>query len=209
MVGYEDTDILLNRTAIPAVTVPIWGSRALFYGLQTLKYVFIGSLMYGMIGDRLENRTQRADMIANTPLYGIWEVETFTLDGEMRPPLLTDTERWKLLLVNIAFPDAEGVTTGNAGVRLMNNQLISYAFNVDSDASSISIGSFGNPEAMSTWTLEQVEDDVIVLNGDLSGKSYSMRLKRKDINEYNLVNRGYHWINEFPNNSDQAVVPAP
>src|SRR5262249_9784835 len=35
-----------------------------------------------------------------TPMYGIWQVETFTLDGQTRPPLLTDDSRWQRVIVS-------------------------------------------------------------------------------------------------------------
>jgi hypothetical protein len=30
-----------------------------------------------------------------SPLYGIWNVDQFSIDGELRPPLLTDKQRWR------------------------------------------------------------------------------------------------------------------
>jgi hypothetical protein len=32
------------------------------------------------------------------PLYGIWDVDEFLIDGQVRPPLLTDTGRWRRVI---------------------------------------------------------------------------------------------------------------
>ena len=42
----------------------------------------------------------------STPLYGMWTVEEFSVDGQERPPLLTDTFRWHRLIM-----DAPGAAT--------------------------------------------------------------------------------------------------
>ncbi len=37
-------------------------------------------------------------MLANPQVRGIWLVDEFTEDGRVRPPLLTDAERWHRLI---------------------------------------------------------------------------------------------------------------
>src|SRR5580693_6185456 len=32
---------------------------------------------------------------AKSPLYGIWNVDQISIDGQLRPPLLTDSDRWR------------------------------------------------------------------------------------------------------------------
>lgn len=34
------------------------------------------------------------------PLYGIWDVETITVDGIARAPLLADRDRWRRIIIS-------------------------------------------------------------------------------------------------------------
>ncbi|HEY9258857.1 DoxX family protein [Chitinophaga sp.] len=47
---------------------------------------------------------------------------------------------------------------------------------------------------------QQVGKDSILLHGVIGKDSIHLRLKRKDPNDYLLISRGFHWINEYPMN---------
>ena len=53
-----------------------------------------------------------------------------------------------------------------------------------------------------THTLEYSIDDegILTLSGTLPSGEVLMTLKRIDRNQFLLVNRGFHWINEMPYN---------
>jgi hypothetical protein len=38
------------------------------------------------------------------PLYGIWDVQEFSMDGRIRAPLLGGTERWRRAIFEVPFP---------------------------------------------------------------------------------------------------------
>jgi hypothetical protein len=40
--------------------------------------------------------------------------------------------------------------------------------------------------------------DQLVLNGSMDGHQVQMKLKLLDRDKFTLVNRGFHWINEYP-----------
>jgi hypothetical protein len=40
----------------------------------------------------------------------------------------------------------------------------------------------------------------LVLDGDWGGHRVHMVLKLVDVNSFTLVNRGFHWVQEFPYN---------
>jgi len=36
--------------------------------------------------------------VAKSPLYGLWDVEELVVDGQVRPPLVTDADRWRRVM---------------------------------------------------------------------------------------------------------------
>src|SRR5262249_20308185 len=50
-------------------------------------------------------------------LYGIWDVEQFSVDGQLRPPLLTDNERWHRVILEMPRVAVERGYNSFAGYR--------------------------------------------------------------------------------------------
>src|SRR5207302_7771903 len=64
------------------------------------------------------------NLAPRSPLYGIWNVQEFRVDGDVRPPLLTDTTRWQRVVL-----DHSQVFT----IQLMNNGKQHYLLNLDTE----------------------------------------------------------------------------
>ena len=48
------------------------------------------------------------------------------------------------------------------------------------------------------FTYVRPATDQLVLNGAMDGRQVQMKLKLLDRDKFTLVNRGFHWINEYP-----------
>ena len=55
-----------------------------------------------------------------------------------------------------------------------------------------------------TWrtdfTYENPQPDVLTLTGQMNGHQVAATLRRMDESKFLLMNRGFHWINEYPAN---------
>lgn len=198
---------VFNRTAPPADLSPLFGGIGMAIVRNGVKLVLIGALLYSTVAGRLKDVEMSRGAIANTPYYGLWEVETFRVDGVERPPLLTDAERWRYLMIEVP---------GRIRTRAMNNRISNwYGFRIDKEAGTIQVtppaSAAASPDASGgppfiarhepkQWTIEELEPDVLLLAGDLHGKAHEMRIRRRDLNDFTMVNRGFHWINEKPQN---------
>jgi len=61
--------------------------------------LFIGSLLFNEVTGSLESIKEYGDKASKPPLYGIYEVEQFTLNNNIIPALETDSVRWKNMLI--------------------------------------------------------------------------------------------------------------
>ncbi len=120
-------------------------------------------------------------------LYGIYSVETFTRNGQEVPPLATDTERWKTMIA--AFPTFIQVETMD-GIRR------GFQTKYDSSLETVTLGTGIN----ATFAYSRPDASHVVLKGNLAGHAVTIVMRRKDSQEFLLVNRGFHWINEVPFN---------
>ncbi len=83
---------LLNRTVAPAVTPPLFANRWLNRAPHILLFLFG---VYA-IGTRFEmaSKSYASFHPPRPPLYGIWSVDEFSLDGKVIPKA-TDPQRWR------------------------------------------------------------------------------------------------------------------
>jgi hypothetical protein len=127
-----------------------------------------------------------------SPLYGIWNVVEFSADGEDRPPLLTDEDR----LRRVIFDDPAMVTYQH-----MDDSLVYNGATIDVDRRTIALTKYDDESGTATFTFEQPAADRLVLDGELNGRKVRMSLERLDTNTFTLVNRGFHWVQEYPYNT--------
>jgi len=118
-------------------------------------------------------------------LYGTWLVESWAVDGLERPPLTTDKERWRRLLV----------ARGGAAIRLMTDERLRVGFTVDSNLRTVNVKS---GEQSDTLTYARSDADHLVLDGKWAGKRLHVTLTREP--EPLLVTRKFSWVQEYPFN---------
>jgi hypothetical protein len=126
----------------------------------------------------------------NSLLYGIYDVDEFTRNGQILPPLTTDTTRWK----KVVF-----LTTDETYVEQMDDSWNDYDTSYDSAGSKVTlVFKSGKTTNKSSFAYSQPDHDHMVLNGPLGNDSITVRLKRFDESKFSLVKTKFRWINGFP-----------
>ena len=74
-----------------------------------------------------------------TPVFGIYEVESFTSNEVLLPPLLTDARRWRMVIIE---------RSGLASIRLMNDEILDYLTSVDTSNGTVTF--VANPDTTVT-----------------------------------------------------------
>jgi hypothetical protein len=182
---------VLNRREEPAELRPLfrrkWLHRLALVVRTALVVAFTALALYGAHG----NRTKYGDLAPRGPLYGVWNVEEFEADGKARPPLLTDTTRWRRVVFD--YP-------GVIAVQLMNDSRLRYPLKLDSEKKTLTLTKRDDPAWHSDFTYQEPEAGMLTLEGTFEGKKVRARLRRTDPSSFLLLNRGFHWINEYPFN---------
>jgi len=195
--------LVLNRTTPPSTRPPLARTPWVKWTLVAAQLLWGAYLIgYGLSGS-IDGWYSRGGGAPKPPLYGIWIVDEMTLDGAARPPLLTDTERYRRLIVNNAT---------SIVFERMDGSLISQPAKLDMAGKSMNLtaGAAPAPNAqpiaipLSTsagkFTFEQPDPATLVLDGELGGRKIRMRLAQFDLNKFLLLTRGFNWVQEYPFN---------
>jgi hypothetical protein len=165
--------LIFNRRVEPAVALPLSAHRWLNRSLQ----VFV--LLFGLYAIERGFQTARARYERmhppRPPLYGVWSVEEFVIDGR-DVPLFTDPQRWRSVTFN---------RPGKLGVELMIGSSKGYSLALDMKNRTMILGQTGQ----SAFSFSEPEADVLILDGRLEGRPAHAKLRRMA-----LTSTGFHWI---------------
>lgn len=180
---------VFNRATAPVERAPHFTRRAARIARVALKGVFV--LLLALIGVGAWSQAREYGPDGPRPaLYGLYEVDSFTLGGELRPPLTTDGQRWRQFIVE---------QYGFVVVRTMTGERTFYGLETDEAAHTLTLAP-GGDEPELTLSYEQADADSLVLRGQLGAAPAVMTLHRVDHTQFELVKRGFHWVNEYPHN---------
>ena len=183
--------LFLNRTAEARPAAPLFRSARKNRIAAIVQVVFavwlIGLNVYG-------SRVAWKNFGGGAPqpaLYGIWDVEQQTIDGQAHPPLLTDKARWRRILF-----DRYELMVGER----MDDERVFYQAAVDTKAHTVTLSSRGDNPKKSTLAYTQPAADRLTLDGAMEGHKLHMELRLYDKSQYLMVSRGFHWVSPVPFN---------
>ncbi|KQM79082.1 hypothetical protein ASE74_00435 [Pedobacter sp. Leaf216] len=170
---------------------PTFKKRWLYISAYGLKYLYItasiGTLLYTFI-----QQTKIYGSEAPKPfLYGIYDVESMKFRGKTVAPLTSDSTRWKQMVISYA---------GYARVKTMNDSTYNFSTVFNTKKKEVVFNSQDKESAQYILNYNLTGKDKLIISG-LKGKdSISVSFKKKDLKNFRLINRGFHWVSEYPYN---------
>jgi hypothetical protein len=182
----------LNKTAPPSEIEPHrfrrkWKNIT----LSALKYVMLVYLLLTNIYGDIQASAQYGEAAKKPHFYGIYDIHSYVLNKDTIAPLTTNTMRWRKLIVG---------SSGYATVKKMNDSTQNYTFREDLNAHTIVMFTDADTSAKYTFKYSEFGKDSLVLKGGLGFDTLNISLKKFDMKNFKLINRGFHWVNEFPYN---------
>ncbi len=160
--------------------------------LACIAQVVLGAYLAGISGYGLRQQwTLYGGGAPKSPFYGIWSVEQMSVDGKVLAPLLTDHDRWRRIIFD---------SPRRAAFHRMDESVDLYRTDIDLDRKSMVLIAGNTLDRKSKIVFQQPAADRLVLEGDMDGHRVQMQLLLEDRQKYPLVNRGFHWVQEYPFN---------
>jgi hypothetical protein len=124
-------------------------------------------------------------------LYGIWDVVTMSVDEQMRPPVLSNDQRWRRIIFD---------RPGRAGLQQLNDAIVTCNAKIDPDQRTIQLSKTDDASWKAALSFQLPSKDRLVLTGEMQGHRVALELRMVDRETFLLVNRGFHWVQEYPFN---------
>lgn len=179
----------LNRAVGPSTAPQLFGTRRanrIALAVQILFGIWLMAL--GAYGDWGAWHTFGGGG-PKSPLYGIWNVEQLSIDGQLRSPLLTDYDRWR----RVIFDTADWNT-----FQRMDDSFVSYSASFNLNDKTFSLTKDDDKNWKANFNFQRVAPDQLTVDGEMDRHKLHMQLHLVDRSKFLLVSRGFHWIQEYP-----------
>jgi hypothetical protein len=179
---------VLNQVAGPSTLNELFETRRANRMAVTAQVAFgvvlLAANAYQFGGDWLHNRPKSA-------LYGIWDVDQMTIDGQIRSPLVNDYDRWRRVIFDYS---------DQIWFQRMDDSFAPYGASIDVGKKSIAITKRSDKNWKAYLNFERATPAQLALDGEMSGHRLHMELKLVDHTTMPLKSRGFHWVQEYPFN---------
>ncbi|MEP6748136.1 MAG: hypothetical protein ABJB86_10445 [Bacteroidota bacterium] len=182
-----------RNKAVPAVNIqPKFYKRWIKMTWIAVKILLIGTVLYSTITGVWEGYKSYGDEATQKkPLFGIYDVTKFIKNKNTSASLAADTLQWKQL--NLVF-------TNYATIKMMNDSLAGYSFTPDTLIKTVKVFAYSDTAHKSTLHYFNPDATHLIFTGKLQDDSVYIVMQKIDLNQMRLINRGFHWINEYPYN---------
>jgi uncharacterized membrane protein YphA (DoxX/SURF4 family) len=124
----------------------------------------------------------------HSPIYGIYEVQEFTLNGQLLTPLATDTVRWKKVVFQ---------SESETYVESMNDSWNFYDTKYNKSSKELTVTG-EDEKTRSLITYSEPDSEHLILSGPTKIGSISVKLNRVDEMKLPLMKSKFRWINGEP-----------
>ena len=179
---------LSNRSTGASTQPPLFQS-ARANRIALVVQVLFGLFLIGMnLGTDIQTWFTRGGGRPKPSLYGIWDVEQMTIDGQVRSPLLTDYDRWRRVLFDY---------TTSTSFQRMDDNFVRFGSSINDQGKTITLTKPGSPNWKASLTFDRPTHDQLTLEGTMDGHKIQMKLNLFDRNKMTLVSNGFHWITNY------------
>ena len=187
---------VLNRPAQLTKPVPLFSGK-LSNALLAASLWAMAIVTFGSDSSLYSKSAQGSVTSVPAAIRGIWRVDELFVDSLYRPPLVTDTDHWRRVVLD--SPDV-------FIVQPMDGPEHRYREKLDPTKKIITLWKPGTPDNKETLTYDYAGPDRLTLDGQLNGQRVSAKLSRLDLSDpvnFALTNRGFEWVNLYMHWSGQ------
>jgi hypothetical protein len=177
---------VLNRPALPSMQPDLFrSSRAnrfaalaqIALGIYLLgTYAYINWTHWHTAGDRSPR----------SPLYGIWNVERLSIDGNLQPAALNDYDfSWRRVIF-----DAPGV----AVFQRLDDSFARFGVSIDEYGHGIRLTKGGSRNWKAYFTFQRPAVDQLLLDGEVEGRKVQAQLQLVEFDTFRLLNSHFRWV---------------
>ena len=112
-----------------------------------------------------------------------------SIDEQPRPPLLTDSTRWRRAIFD--YPD-------RMVFQRTDDSFAPYGASVNLPDRTLALTKGDDKNWTASFTFQRPAGDQLILDGRMDNHQVHMELQLTDRNKFPLISRGFHWTTEAP-----------
>jgi len=121
-----------------------------------------------------------------SPLYGIWNVEQLSVDGESRPPVMNDYDRqWRRIIFD--SPNA-------VAIQRLDDSFARYGATIDPYKNSVALTKGNGRTWNASFRYQRPSQDKLMLDGDMDGHEIHVDLQLLEFDTLRLLNSRFRWV---------------
>lgn len=121
-----------------------------------------------------------------SPLYGIWDIEQLTVDGELHAVTLNDYDRrWRRAIFD--YPD-------RMAFQRTDDSLARYGVSIDTRGRLLRLSKGNSRTWRADFSYDQPSADELILDGMMDGHAIRMRLSLVALDTFPLMNSRFRWV---------------
>ena len=177
---------VLNRRAAASADPPLWRTARTNRVALGLQLAFGLYLLVMFANLSLGNWEAFGGGRARSPLYGIWQVEQLSIDGQVRPPVMNAYDyRWRRVIF-----DAPDVVV----VQRTDDSFLHYGATMEEGGRGLTLRKGSSSAWKGELAVERPAPDRLVLSGEMEGHEVEARLHLVPFDTFKLLNSGFRWI---------------
>ncbi|HEV7428269.1 MAG TPA: hypothetical protein VGQ46_18080 [Thermoanaerobaculia bacterium] len=175
-----------HRPVAPAALPRLTQRRGFEIAGIVVRTLAVAAFLFMSVRDVREN-LKTYGQASRSPLYGIWHVDDFQIDGQA----IADLTRWRRVIFEIR---------PMMSVQLMDDVRVRLTAKMDEKNRSLAVSRRNEPQWDGRLTYQRPTPDTLTIDGNLGGKNVHALCHLEPMPKFLLTTRGFHWINEFPFN---------
>jgi len=179
-----------HRPVAPAPLPRLTRSRAAEVAGIVVRTLAVAVFLVMSIREVRENLRNYSGPASRSPLYGIWRVDGFQVDGR-EIPLGADLTRWRRLIFDIR-------TTATVQTMDDSNRRLRAQF--DEKKQTLTVSRRNEPQWDGRLVYTRPDPNTLTIDGMLGGHQVHALCHSEPIPKFLLTTRGFHWVNEYPFN---------
>lgn len=184
-------NVVLNRAVGPSKVPRLFRSRRANVIAVVIQLVLAGYLVGSEIWGEHQRWYQYGGGAPKSALYGIWDIDVMSRDGQVLPPLLTDASRWRRAI----FQSPQAMN-----FQKMDSTFQPYGTKIDAAKNTLAFTKGSDKNWKANFTYQRPVPDHLILDGDMGGHKLHFEMTLVDRSKMLLISRGFHWIQEYPYN---------
>jgi uncharacterized membrane protein YphA (DoxX/SURF4 family) len=176
---------VLNRPVAPVTHLPLFRRRWLNNAVLCLQLVLLIYVGVSELYQSHQRYRQSGDGAPPPPLFGVYNVDEFIVDGQTRPAVLTDDARWRR--VTFERYNLMAIFPGDSPVQR-------YKIKLDPSKQSVELHKITGGSWRAEFTFQQHSPTQVMLRGEMDGRKIQTTLHRMELKSMPLYENGFHWI---------------